>query len=143
MNGFVYDGWIRLGEFDPEVQVAGEALLSFIQEVGSNVNAIRQRNGSVFGQVALAGHLARNLRFAEYFNHDDATNGEQASTTAVPGDANLDGNVTFADFLILSRNFGQTLVTWNHGDFDGDTIVGLSDFLVLASHFHSGNSAAT
>ena len=45
--------------------------------------------------------------------------------------------MTFADFLIVSRNFGQTLETWNDGDFDADTVVGFSDFLVLASQFHS------
>ena len=56
-----------------------------------------------------------------------------------PGDANLDDVVNFADFLILSENFGQD-GAWREGDFDGDGTVGFPDFLALSKNF--GNVAA-
>ena len=54
------------------------------------------------------------------------------------GDADLNDEVNFVDFLILSENFGQE-GTWREGDFDGDGTVGFSDFLALSENF--GGSA--
>lgn len=53
------------------------------------------------------------------------------------GDANLDGKVDFADFLVLSENF-STAGGWSEGDFDGSGDVAFSDFLLLSNNF--GNS---
>lgn len=50
------------------------------------------------------------------------------------GDANLDGEVTFADFLIFSANFNQS-GGWQRGDFDCDNLVGFSDFLMLSANY--------
>ena len=50
------------------------------------------------------------------------------------GDANLDDEVNFADFLILAKNFGQD-GAWREGDFDGDGTVRFSDFLALGENF--------
>ena len=60
-------------------------------------------------------------------------------TTAREGDANVDGKVNFADFLILSDNFGHDEATWEDGDFDADGTVLFSDFLLLSDNF--GNSS--
>ena len=57
------------------------------------------------------------------------------------GDANLNNTVDFADFLLLSDNFGQS-GGWESGDFDGDGEVAFSDFLVLSSHFGNTSVAA-
>ena len=51
------------------------------------------------------------------------------------GDADLDGNVDFDDFLALSANFGAVDVGWQQGDFDGDRDVDFDDFLQLAASF--------
>lgn len=53
----------------------------------------------------------------------------------IPGDANLDGQVTFADFLLVSRNFDRTDASWSNGDFNGDGIVSFPDFLELSRNF--------
>ena len=50
------------------------------------------------------------------------------------GDANLDGIVSFSDFLLLADNFGDP-GSWKQGDFDHDRKVTFSDFLILASNF--------
>lgn len=56
------------------------------------------------------------------------------------GDFDLNGKVEFADFLVLSANFGkQTDTTWDQGDADGDGTIGFADFLLLSSNFGFDN----
>jgi hypothetical protein len=50
------------------------------------------------------------------------------------GDANLDREVGFSDFLDLSANFGGP-GGWGQGDFDADGNVSFSDFLLLSGNF--------
>ena len=52
-----------------------------------------------------------------------------------PRDANGDCFVDFADFLILSSNFGQSGKSLVDGDFDGSGTVDFADFLILSSNF--------
>ena len=56
--------------------------------------------------------------------------------TTGPGDINLDGTVSFADFLVLQNNFGQS-GTWTTGDLNMDTLVTFADFLILQNSFGS------
>lgn len=51
------------------------------------------------------------------------------------GDANFDQAVGFADFLLLSENYGHSFARWDDGDFDLNGDVGMADFLLLAEHF--------
>lgn len=51
-----------------------------------------------------------------------------------PGDADLDGEVSFADFLVLSANFGEP-GGWSEGDFDFNGTVQFEDFLLLSDNF--------
>lgn len=65
------------------------------------------------------------------------------------GDANLDGTVSFPDFLSLSGNFGQAfelgmLGQWWSGDFDCDGQINFGDFLILSENFgKSGGNSTT
>ena len=52
----------------------------------------------------------------------------------LPGDANLDGLVEFADFLLLAQGFGKP-GGWRDGDFSGDGNVQFEDFLLLSGNF--------
>ncbi len=56
------------------------------------------------------------------------------------GDLDSDGTVAFADFLVLSQNFGATDTPYESGDIDCDGAVAFADFLVLSQNF--GQSAA-
>ena len=51
------------------------------------------------------------------------------------GDANDDGLTNFADFILLSNNFGQANKGWAGGDFNGDGITNFSDFITLSNNF--------
>lgn len=56
------------------------------------------------------------------------------------GDANLDGRVSFEDFLAMSANFGASGVDYVGGDFDGSGSVGFEDFLELSANFGFASS---
>ena len=72
---------------------------------------------------------------------DDGERGQEpwvysSRSTQPPGDANLDSAIDFADFLILSANYGKEVdAVWAEGDFDGDGIVAFTDFLILSENY--------
>jgi len=61
-------------------------------------------------------------------------------TSALAGDANLDGNVGTSDFNILVNNFGKP-GGWTQGDWNGDGNVGTADFNLLVNNFGKGLTA--
>lgn len=62
----------------------------------------------------------------------------------LPGDANLDGSVTFADYQILEANFGDSPAVWGMGNFNGDQSVTFADYQILEANFgHSIPEPAT
>lgn len=73
------------------------------------------------------------------------TLGDTLSAAGIlPGDLNLDGEVAFADFLILSANFGNAEAggTYANGDIDLDGAIAFADFLVLSANFGQSAGAA-
>ena len=52
----------------------------------------------------------------------------------LPGDVDFDGQVAFADFLVLSSNFGQQ-GGYTEGDFNCDGEIQFPDFLILSANF--------
>ena len=72
-----------------------------------------------------------------------ATISDTLVAASIPaGDLDLDGTVAFADFLILSSNFGSSDQggVYTNGDIDLDGTVAFADFLALSANF--GQSAA-
>jgi len=74
------------------------------------------------------------------FENGHGENGRLFSLTIPePGDslADLDGDgtVTFADFLILSQNFGKTEASREDGDIDQNGVVEYADFVLLSENF--------
>ena len=57
-----------------------------------------------------------------------------------PGDADLDGSVSFPDFLLLSANF-NSVGGWSRGDFDGNKQVDFGDFLILSTNYEVAHAA--
>jgi hypothetical protein len=57
---------------------------------------------------------------------------------ALPGDANLDHRVDYADFLLLKQNFKTATVQYGQGNFDGDATVGPADFDLLLANLGRG-----
>ena len=51
-----------------------------------------------------------------------------------PGDANLDGDVNYADFQTLEQNYGLSNAWWENGDFNDDGVVNWSDLNLLRTN---------
>ena len=69
----------------------------------------------------------------ELYSVGSIGSGQYGAVATLPGDADHDGRVALADFVILSNHFGQA-GGWEMGDFDFDGLVHFSDFLILASN---------
>jgi len=65
-------------------------------------------------------------------------------TTALRGDANLDGTVNGGDLTIVLANYNKTGMSWTAGDFDGNGTVNGGDLNVILANYnqHVGLSAA-
>lgn len=55
------------------------------------------------------------------------------------GDSDLDGDVDFADFLVLSGNFGKADMVWAQGNFDLTPEITIDDFLALSLNFDAND----
>jgi hypothetical protein len=60
---------------------------------------------------------------------------QYTSIAGLAGDANGDGKVSFADYLVLEANFGKTGMTRSTGDFNNDGKVSFADYLILEADF--------
>ena len=67
--------------------------------------------------------------------------GAPPETPQLAGDADGNGRVEFADFLIVSTNFGKQDASREDGDFDGNGRVDFADFLALSDNFGSSLAA--
>ncbi len=65
----------------------------------------------------------------------DDANGVLQLLATAPGDANGDLIVNISDFGLLAGNFNQP-GTWETGDFDGNGITNINDFGLLAANFN-------
>ena len=85
-----------------------------------------------------------------YFVADDGIRGREVwrldatlvTSDRLVGDINDDAEVNFADFLILSANFGESTVNGvDDGDLDEDGTVDFADFLLLSAQFEQRATA--
>ena len=63
-----------------------------------------------------------------------------SALNTLPGDLDGNGEVAFADFLVLSANFGQSLSGYTVGNIDLAGDIDFGDFLILSANF--GQTAA-
>ena len=89
------------------------------------------------GEIINTGTVTGTLPNGDSVSDSDQHTYEIASHFA---DINRNGTVDFADFLILSDNFGEA---GEHadGDIDGNGTVDFTDFLLLSNHFGETASA--
>jgi hypothetical protein len=62
-NGLIYAGWITLGAYDPNVQKVAEAVLAAVSAGVRNPSL--DYMSTVYGKIALAGFVTRNMRVAQ------------------------------------------------------------------------------
>ena len=78
------------------------------------------------------GQIQVTLAPAQFDLESNSTFTFTSTPEPIRGDFNDDGLVGFADFLILSANFGQSDKEPHEGDLNQDSIVSFADFLILA-----------
>lgn len=71
----------------------------------------------------------------------DLLNESLTAQGVLPGDFDANGAVEFADFLVLSSNFGQS-GAYSEGNADGTGNIEFADFLILSSNFGQSAGAA-
>ena len=59
----------------------------------------------------------------------------EAILGTVHGDADLNMQVTFTDFVSLTNNFGSSSTGWAQGNFNLDDITNFADFVALANNY--------
>jgi T5SS/PEP-CTERM-associated repeat protein len=70
-------------------------------------------------------------------------NGDVFATAALPGDADINGQVNFGDLLLLAQNYGTLGKSWITGDFTGDGAVDFNDLLRLAQNYNTSLSGSS
>jgi hypothetical protein len=58
-------------------------------------------------------------------------------TCTTVGDANLDGNVDFDDYVRIDQGFNNSLTGWSNGDFNYDGVVDFDDYVLIDLGFNS------
>ncbi len=69
------------------------------------------------------------------FHGQSVDNNSILITTALLGDANLDGNVDLSDLSTVLNNFGQSTPAWTSGNFDNAPTIDLTDLSNVLNNF--------
>jgi hypothetical protein len=72
----------------------------------------------------------------------DGTFGQFILVSTVPGDVNLDEQVTQADYAAIVANMGRTNVTSFDGDLNFDDVVNGDDFAIVTAALAGGGAGA-
>jgi hypothetical protein len=137
------------GPLGTGVQVGGA---DFVAKLGIAPNADGQDGYRDWSQDSIGGTIPPLARSADVTIMTQRLVGNAAdgyldlinldlSTSAarIPGDANNDGKVNFADLLILAQNYGKSPgQTFDTADFNNDGGVGFDDLLILAQNYGFG-----
>lgn len=107
-----------LGDFDGD---------SLVDENDIDLLHVRIANGDASGQYDLNGDNIVSGKDADHLIENILNTSR--------GDFNLDGEVSFLDFLLLAQSFGSQNTGWATGDSDGDGRVSFLDFLAMAENF--------
>lgn len=114
-----------------------------VDGVELHINALSEVSEGDSFRVLLADSITGMPTIAtEGWSFDPSTGSVVFGAVAqgLAGDIDGDGTVAFADFLILSGQFGTMVPAGTGGDLDGDGNVAFADFLILSGNF--GTSAA-
>lgn len=102
-----------------------------------DIRVIGQGGGNLVGDCNIDGLVDRgDLSCATA----ETISGILSATNLLAGDLDADGKVAFADFLILSGNFGKSDVGYELGDIDVNGEVAFADFLTLSGNFGKSSS---
>jgi len=133
------DGVLRYTEANVLGSVSGTGGVASVSFV---VDAVPEGDSTVISLLSDAGNgLATSISYSNGGTAQPALSGftlnVRSTPVVLPGDANGDGMVNLVDFSLLATAFGTAD---SSADFNGDGFVNLVDFSILAANF--GNTAA-
>jgi amidase/aspartyl-tRNA(Asn)/glutamyl-tRNA(Gln) amidotransferase subunit A len=108
---------------------------------GVTVPAGYYENGAPFSLMFMGDAFSEAELLALAYDYEQATLHRTAPHLIHLADANEDGMVDFADFLVVAGNFGQRRRGAGRGDFNDDRQVDFSDFVFLSQHYGYGTEA--
>ncbi|MEL7237752.1 MAG: dockerin type I repeat-containing protein, partial [Planctomycetota bacterium] len=109
------------------------------QEFWVQFNVAGSADSYTFVAEASGSSLGLDTMRVDTFTSDEEVIEIAPDPFRLPGDANGDGSVNLADFLILRTNFNGGFGGFQNGDFNSDGSIDLADFLILRNNF--GNQA--
>lgn len=130
--------------YDPQ---QGNLLVDFASNSGAasfnldvqNVDYVADVGGS--GETATSENRTSILEQFVFVDESQLCIPLQGNFLPLEADLDLDGEVSFSDFLILSANFGAA-GTYIDGDIDCSESVGFADFLALSANFGTTSIAS-
>jgi hypothetical protein len=119
---------------------SGHGTIDGILNIPNQATAAFTVTGNLAVPLAAVSGTVR-VQLAEHQLFLTADRVERAVTQEfVSGDVDGDGIVNLLDFQILATNFGKQEVNRKDGDLDGDGAITFSDFLVLSVNFNRGTA---
>jgi len=144
INAGIADRHAVLGEL-----AADSEILEFTQPISEGFTELGPGKSVTIGEASfeMVPGTSFVLSYDVYKDADADGPGERIGTvydafniSGLVGDVNGSGEVDFADFLILSANFGTVVDQGCCGDLDGDGRVAFADFLILSGNFGEATS---
>jgi len=140
-------------------QASPDAAIRAALITGSAVNGVTYNGTGIISStaarlnaalVANGGTPAYGVGYADgsdpYLNNEGPAAGTEEIKLTLLGDANLDGLVNSADFILFADSFGKsggTAAAWDHADFNYDGNVNSADFILFADNFGKSLGSVT
>ncbi|MGC4032410.1 MAG: BNR-4 repeat-containing protein [Tepidisphaeraceae bacterium] len=122
------------------VDLAGSAGTLILDYTGtaSPVATVKSILSSGYANSFASGQLrSTDLGAGHTIGYSDNGANAVAVRVTLAGDADLDGDVDFNDFLALQANFGNAATRFDQGNFNYDNVTDFNDFLALQANFGS------
>jgi len=146
VNGTTNEIFAALGSADNLVLTPGTTIGASVPYL--TIKTAGPTSTSLTGTITLSGSYAGSGHVSEISSGSNPTNYKgftgQALRTVKGGDINLDGNVNFADVLIMSPNYNHAVTNgWAGADLTGDGNVNFADVLVMSPNYNSSGGTNT
>lgn len=156
-GSLVLDGWDSLSDQGDTDWVESNPREDSIAELNPSGSLLFENGtsvslGSIFGGTqdlefqygTLDGSAMGTVEYVLSLGGDGApTCADVAASRTIAGDLDGVDGVAFADFLVMSANFGATTDSYEDGDIDCNGTVAFADFLVLSANFGQTGAATS
>jgi hypothetical protein len=132
-------GFLDIREDGTGGLLRGGDIVEVVESYSISVNLVKTELtvNAMFGEFAFTVNADKSLtdEFGRVWNpSEDYSIVDPTGVDSVLGDIDANGTVDFADFLILSSEFGSES---EQSDLDGSGMVDFADFLILSANYQT------